>query len=310
MTIPTDPGASSRPSLAAGTSPLSSQTLPTALPAARIATALRSSPLLVAVPAAAAAAPSTMQIARTLATPTTIAHGARSARVTPRLTARASAEPTARASAVARVSAGAGGRVSSLAPPPSIWAAAAAAPGPLSGRMSYDGTASVAEARLLTSPSEMELESMPAILLLQLQELESWALANRKDSRRDAVRFWVLKIPAVVVASCAGIFAFFSWEAGAVVASAVASICVLIDGLNPGGALRNAHYQAFYDLRNLQQEMRVQWRIQSWKAKEDDARNELAAHIIEDSKMEISRIAASLRDAESALGARREQGSG
>jgi hypothetical protein len=92
-----------------------------------------------------------------------------------------------------------------------------------------------------------------------------------------------------------------------VVASAVASICVLVDGLNPGGTLRNAHYQAFYDLRNLQWEMRMQWRIRGVEAKDDDARNELAAHIIKDSKTRIGRIATSLRDAESALGVRREQ---
>jgi hypothetical protein len=116
----------------------------------------------------------------------------------------------------------------------------------------------------------------------------------------------VLKIPAVIISASAGIFAYFKWETGAVIASAIASICVLIDGLNPGGALRNSHYKAFLDLRKLQQEMQAQWRVEAWKAIDEDALNELAAKIIKNAQKEIKRIATYLREIESALGAKHE----
>ena len=49
------------------------------------------------------------------------------------------------------------------------------------------------------------LDEMPKILRDQMTELEAWAEDNRKDSRRDAIRFWALKIPAVIISAGAGI---------------------------------------------------------------------------------------------------------
>lgn len=159
---------------------------------------------------------------------------------------------------------------------------------------------------LAPMPRPNDLNEMPKILRDQLRELETWAQENRSDARKDAIRFWVLKIPAVIISASAGIFAYFKWEAGAVIASAIASICVLIDGLSPGGALRNSHYKAFLDLRKLQQSIQARWRVESWKATGEDAEKELAAKIIKNAQKEIERVATYLRDAESALGVKHE----
>src|SRR5436309_7897404 len=104
------------------------------------------------------------------------------------------------------------------------------------------------------------LEGMPKILKEQLLELETWAEENRKDARSDSIRFWVLKAPAILVSACGSVFAYFKLGVVSVIAGAVSGLCVLLDGLNPGGQLRNAHYKAFLELRKLQQDMQAQWR--------------------------------------------------
>src|SRR4051794_16687384 len=107
-----------------------------------------------------------------------------------------------------------------------------------------------------TAPPSLEevvLEMMPVTLRHQITELENWAEDNRREARHDAIKFWVLKIPAIVMSASAGIFTYFKWEAVAVISSAIVSICILIDGLSPRGLLRNAHHKAFLDLRKLQQ---------------------------------------------------------
>src|SRR5882757_6331441 len=99
-------------------------------------------------------------------------------------------------------------------------------------------------------------DAMPSPLQEQLTNLETWAQSNRRDSKLDAIKFWSLKIPAIVVAAGSGVSAYYELKGLAVIAGAVASLCVLIDALNPGGALRNAHLRAFNELRILQERMK------------------------------------------------------
>jgi len=139
---------------------------------------------------------------------------------------------------------------------------------------------------------------MPAVLLDQIKALEKWALANRSDAKRDTVRFWMLKAPAIAVSASAGLFAYFKLEAVAVVAGAIASLCVLMDALNPGGALKNVHTRAFNELRRLEESMVSDWDVGRLR-KEDTGL--LAARIIEASKKEKDRISAYITAAETSL---------
>lgn len=128
-----------------------------------------------------------------------------------------------------------------------------------------------------------------------LAELEQWAEANRKEARNDAMAFWALKIPAIVASASAGIWAHFNLITVSVIAGAIASLCVIIDGIHPRGMLRNTHLRAFHDLRILISRMTSQLRSSSGQP-ENTVRK-----IIRESEPERVRIATYIRDAETAL---------
>jgi hypothetical protein len=156
---------------------------------------------------------------------------------------------------------------------------------------------SAAPSAVVPSFGDEVAAAMPVALKLQLIDLESWALANRRDSRRDAIRFWSLKIPAMVVSAGSGIAAYIK-PSVALVAGAVAGMCVLIDSLNPGGALRNTHLRAFNDLRILQERMKSQWQVGFLRHEDHEL---LAAKIIEGATKEKERINKAITDAEASL---------
>jgi hypothetical protein len=136
---------------------------------------------------------------------------------------------------------------------------------------------------------------MPGELTGQIQELEDWARANLKDSRADSFKFWSLKAPAIVVSACGGVFAYLNLKPVTIAAGAVASICVLLDGVIRAGTLRSVHLRAVHDLRNLQHEILFQWRVGSLR---DEHPDKLAAEIVADAHKERKKIAAYLLAAE------------
>jgi hypothetical protein len=152
---------------------------------------------------------------------------------------------------------------------------------------------------------EEATDEMPRTLKHLFEELEIWAVANRRDSRLDARRFWMLKIPAIIVAASGGIFAYFKPGILSVIAGAISSACVLLDGIYPGGQLRNTHYKAFLELRKLQFDMHNKWRIEAWKTTTYKERMELAANIMQSAQDETTRIAAYLRDTETSFDIKR-----
>lgn len=182
------------------------------------------------------------------------------------------------------------------APPPALsqdQLPAAAAPGPLAG---------------LTSASAMPLTQMtgedmlPMELRQQLGELERWAISNRGEARHDSIAFWSLKVPAILASAGAGIIAHFGWTTASLVIGVIASACVIIDGIHPRGMLRNTHLRAFHDTRILTSRMMSQWRSRNAAA---DGIN-IARRIIRDAENERERIAAYVRDAETALNSKNE----
>ena len=138
---------------------------------------------------------------------------------------------------------------------------------------------------------------MPEDLRQQLTELEQWAIANQSDARSDAIAFWSLKIPAILASACAGVVAHFDLTTVSVIAGAVASVCVIIDGVHPRGMLRNLHLRAYHDIRILSTNMVVLWRSRNSGANGDHT----ARQIIRNAEKERQRIAAYIRDAETSL---------
>src|SRR5262245_19356530 len=69
------------------------------------------------------------------------------------------------------------------------------------------------------APSSVDLRAdanasaLPVDLRNHLQELEEWAAANKRDAFRDTLAFWGLKIPAILAAASAGVWAHFDLTA-------------------------------------------------------------------------------------------------
>jgi hypothetical protein len=147
---------------------------------------------------------------------------------------------------------------------------------------------------------------LPGNLRHHLLELEQWAQENRRDAFWDTLAFWSLKIPAILAAASAGVWAYFGLTAVSVIAGAVASVCVIIDGIHPRGMLRNIHLRAAHDLRILSTGMITKWRTRESKAKTREAAT--ARKIILEAEQERQRIGAYIRDAETALDAKAQVG--
>src|SRR5262249_39974357 len=107
----------------------------------------------------------------------------------------------------------------------------------------------------------------------------------------------MLKIPAIFASASAGVWAHFDLVTIGVIAGAIASVCVIIDGVHPRGMLRNIHLRVVHDIRNLSAKMVSGWRSRN-KSVGDDAT--VAAKIIQDAEPERIRIALYIRNAETA----------
>lgn len=136
-------------------------------------------------------------------------------------------------------------------------------------------------------------------------ELEEWAAANARDARRDTVRFWLFKLPAILSSAASGVLSLERLEVVAAVLAAVATVCVLIDAVNPGGQLRNAHTRAVHDLRDLEHFVLNEWRVGRLKGCEAGP---LAAKILQEAIERRERIARDLRAAETSFAVNEKQG--
>lgn len=152
----------------------------------------------------------------------------------------------------------------------------------------------------MTAPPPPEgVVEWPAPLARFIRELEDWTALNLRDARRDTLRYWILKLPAVLSAASAGVLTLADLSLISAILAAVASTCVLIDAVNPGGQLRNAHLRAAHDLRQLQHSMLNRWRVGILRSEQPVT---LAAEMIESAQSQWQRIAGDLRAAETAFG--------
>lgn len=149
------------------------------------------------------------------------------------------------------------------------------------------------EAGVLRPPS---LSGDPReILVAHMRSLEQWALDNQKDARRDSWSFWAFKAPAILASASAGVWAHFGWVTIGVVLGAIASLCVIVDGIYPRGMLRNTHLRAVHDLRDLTNHM--------WAEFDSAAgpKDEVVRTIIREAEQRRRQIAKYVRDADTAL---------
>ncbi len=93
----------------------------------------------------------------------------------------------------------------------------------------------------------------------QIADLERWAEANLNRDRKDKLRFWVLRGLAFLSAAAAATTAGLQQFKAAVVFGALAALCVAIDSAWPSDSFRNVHRRAVYDLRELQNTLKLRW---------------------------------------------------
>jgi hypothetical protein len=93
----------------------------------------------------------------------------------------------------------------------------------------------------------------------QIADLEHWAEANLNRDRKDKLRFWVLRGLAFLSAAGAATTAGLQQSKAAVVFGALAALCVAIDSAWPSDSFRNVHRRAVYDLRELQNTLKLRW---------------------------------------------------
>jgi len=93
----------------------------------------------------------------------------------------------------------------------------------------------------------------------QIADLERWALGNLARDRREKLRFWVLRGLAFVGAAGAAVAAGFVLAKLAIVLAGVAGLAIAVDAAWPSGTFRNPHQRAVYDLRELQNTLKLRW---------------------------------------------------
>jgi hypothetical protein len=93
----------------------------------------------------------------------------------------------------------------------------------------------------------------------QIADLERWALGNLARDRREKLRFWVLRGLAFLGGAGAAVAAGFGVSKVAIVLSGLAALAVAVDAAWPSGSFRNPHQRAVYDLRELQNTLKLRW---------------------------------------------------
>lgn len=93
----------------------------------------------------------------------------------------------------------------------------------------------------------------------QIADLERWAVANEKRERAESIRFWILRGTAFTSAVLAAIGGSLGQPRAATILAGVAALFITIDSAWPGSALRNPYRRAVYDLRALQNTVKLRW---------------------------------------------------
>lgn len=134
----------------------------------------------------------------------------------------------------------------------------------------------------------------------QVDVLEAWVNDNAKRAKRDFMRFWAFKIPAIACSVSVAAFESLGFGVIVIVLGVVSAFFVSVDALFPGGRLHNVHKRAANEARRLQHDAIGRWR-QAQLGKDSERRPAVSA-ILDFIQIERNRIDKYLTDAESSLG--------
>jgi hypothetical protein len=137
----------------------------------------------------------------------------------------------------------------------------------------------------------------------QLRILERYAEHNLRHAHRDRARFWAFKLPALTCAAGTTAFATLHVTSATIILGGIATICIGVDGVWPGGMLHNTHLRAAREVRRLQHEILTEWRraqVQSGNSPAD--LRSAVGRILSMVGKERQRIDSYVTDAETSLG--------
>jgi hypothetical protein len=93
----------------------------------------------------------------------------------------------------------------------------------------------------------------------QIGDLERWVQANLARSRNEKIRFWVLRGLAVSGALMAALMTKRESPQVTILCCVLSALCVAIDAAWPSDSFRNVHQRAVFDLRELQNTLKLRW---------------------------------------------------
>jgi hypothetical protein len=109
-------------------------------------------------------------------------------------------------------------------------------------------------------PNDDDAGDPQKIIIAELKVLEAWASSNLSASRRDFVRYWIMKVPALLCGlGVAGAKQLGLGDTIVAVLGLVSTFLISVDAVWPGGLAFNAHRRAASEIRRLQMDSSSAW---------------------------------------------------
>src|SRR6185503_20240465 len=91
----------------------------------------------------------------------------------------------------------------------------------------------------------------------QIAELERWAAASERRDGFDSVRFWILRGVPFICAAVAALASPLGFDRAIPFLAGAAALFIAIDAAWPGSSYRNPNRRAVYELRALQNTIKL-----------------------------------------------------
>lgn len=145
-------------------------------------------------------------------------------------------------------------------------------------------------------PRRRPNKEMPNALKDELSQIHRWADENSREASQDSWKFWMLKLPAIVISASSGLTAYLGLSTLGVVSASVASALILIDAVLRPGKLRDVHHLAQFELRTLADEIMGEWSSKVLRNRQEPEL--IAALLLERIQKERRRVANYLKRTE------------
>ena len=139
----------------------------------------------------------------------------------------------------------------------------------------------------------------------QYRHLREYSDQADKEALVDKVKYWTLKIPAIVASALAGIFGALHLDIAVIVSACVGTLAATIDSIYPRGMLHNVHRRAANDLALFASKIRTEWQAACVQCdRSPDQLKPIFAKALTDANGERERVQTYVTAAEASLDAK------